>query len=353
MSVFTLIPRRLASPYFFDLSAESQEDDFENDRTCTPSSRRPRPTRGFEVSSVRDEEGDSRWCQVAGQAVDLATGASGNDGIDPEDLDDDEEDTSSLPSLSPSQTSGSSSEDEEEEYGDESTDADDYFFSGAAHVEPDSFLSTTTSLLFGTSTPSTSPTKRSAPYPLAKQHGAKRALLRSSPPSPSPLTSSRPARLPDLVVKISLRHQPLQPMVQCVTAFDADVCVPIPLDTITRPRPAPRDEGPAFDLDLDLGLEPKVDDDEVGEAPWDWDTYVCPPSPRAKPACLELAPPAPLPPTARPRVVANPAQLLMLSLEGAMMRRGKIVSPLRQRGVVLRRGRAEAGSALRREVLLW
>ncbi|KAK4705951.1 hypothetical protein P7C70_g233, partial [Phenoliferia sp. Uapishka_3] len=256
-----------------------------------------------------------------------------------EQFEDEDEAELGTPNLSPSNSCDSSSDDDE--LSNASSECAEDYFSDRYERFPE--LSTHNSLLFDSAptnpTPS-SPTKRSALSPPLERHrkakSAKRPLYTPPPLQPLP----RSTRLPDLVVSSLRRSRPLPP---CVTVSTAD---PIPLSGsfVTFNE---RDE-----LDLELG-----DEQASPEDPWDWDsnqTLPCPASPaRVRPAFLELAapPPPPVAPTSRPRLVANTAQLLMLSLEATMVRTGKIVSPLRQRGVVVRNGRAECGSHLRIEVL--
>lgn len=71
------------------------------------------------------------------------------------------------------------------------------------------------------------------------------------------------------------------------------------------------------------------------------------------PPSLVVTPPPPPPPSPPPpRHISNQRHLLMLSLEISMMRQGKIVSPLRQRTVVVRNGAAPTVGAGRRESVL-
>ncbi|KAL8281184.1 hypothetical protein RQP46_006542 [Phenoliferia psychrophenolica] len=265
-----------------------------------------------------------------------------DDGMEDDENYSDEDDIPSLPSLSSSRTS-SSSDDEHDAY----TSSEDFSFDHSLPSE----LFQSPSMLFDSSPPlpSTSPTKRFALAPPAGRRRSAKRPLHSSPPPRAP---ARANRLPDLVVSSLRRSQPLLPTLQLVSAFDPDLPVASPIPASTR-RPSVSYLELSDELDLD-----HHEHGEVLEAPWEWDADApteCPGSPNPRSACLELSPPPP-PPTPvskspRPRLVANTAQLLMLSLEATMVRTGKIVSPLRQRGVVVRHGRAEQPSALRTEVV--
>lgn len=299
----------------------------------------------LEPASFLDSE-DTACTRRDGAAGAWALSGWAGLGTDGEDANgDSDEENPSLPSLSSSRTSSSDDEDDAS-----STSSEDYFQGfgrTAAHIDRHAALSTATSMLFQSAPvpEPTSPSKRSALSPPSgrRRRSAKRSL--TSPPAMD--TFPRANRLPDLVVTSLRRSQPLLPTVQLVSAFEID----LPVASASSRRQV--DHLDLVDeLDLNLGAERTVD-----ELPWEWDCSApieCPASPSRRPACLDLAPP-PAPPTVskspKPRLVANTAQLLMLSLEATMVRTGKIVSPLRQRQVVVRHGRAEVGSTLRTEVV--
>lgn len=91
-------------------------------------------------------------------------------------------------------------------------------------------------------------------------------------------------------------------------------------------------------------LEPLEDDDDDMSPPESL-TYSPPgenaelsPESRSPAVVSAVTPPPVAPVVRRPKLLANSAHLRMLALEFAMVRHGKIVAPLRQRGVVIAHG---------------